>query len=134
MSFDRQRAIEVRAESTRTAGRPAFALAWFVSSTSCCSEAALNDPASQAKVEVGATRTAAEPTANAIAAPIGARRDRPGARTIDLHGVAGPAGLRCACHARRTVRAGQPGRWSLPAPTAVPAVAAHGRDPKLSSS
>src|SRR5215210_4823998 len=87
MSFERYRAIEVRAESTLSARRPAFARDWFVSATSCCSEAELNAPASQAKVAAGAASSPIELAAKAIATAIGARRDQPGARTIDLQVV-----------------------------------------------
>src|SRR5918912_240363 len=89
MSFDRQRAIEVRAESILSARRPAFARDWLVSATNCCSDAELNEPASQANVEAGAASRPRALSAKAMATPIGARRDRPGARTIDLQVVAG---------------------------------------------
>src|SRR5207247_8132411 len=98
MSFDRQRAIEMRAESTRSARRPAFARDWLVSATSCCSEAELNEPAFQPNVGVGATRSPTELTAKAIATPIGARRDRPGARTLHLHVVTGTRGEAVGLH------------------------------------
>src|SRR6266545_4010140 len=67
MSLLRQRAIEVSAESTFSDRRPAFALDWFVRAMSCCSEAELNVPELQARVEAGATRIPIEVRANETA-------------------------------------------------------------------
>src|SRR5215210_6701397 len=73
MSLLRYRAMDVSAESIRSARRPAFARDLFVSDTSSCSDAELNVPPAQANAGDGVTRSPIEVTANAAAVRIVSR-------------------------------------------------------------
>ncbi len=74
MSLLRQRATEVRVESTLRDGRPAFARARLVRLTSCDSDEELNDELSQPKVRDGAANAKTEVIANSAATAIASRR------------------------------------------------------------
>ena len=74
MSLLRQRAIEVRVESTLSALSPAAARDWFVSATSCFSDVELYWPELQASVGPGATSRPIAVIANARATISAKRR------------------------------------------------------------
>ncbi len=74
MSLLRQRATEVRVESTLRDLRPAFARARLVIATRSASDEELNEPASQAKVRLGAAKAAIEVTAKRSATARTSRR------------------------------------------------------------
>ena len=76
MSFDRQRAIEVSAESTLSARRPALARAWLVRVINSCSSAALNELALQASTWPGFASRPTLVNANEIETIIDQRRSR----------------------------------------------------------
>src|SRR5438034_4088222 len=79
MSLLRQRAIDVSAESTFSAGRPLLARAWFVSVMSSDSSAGLNVFADQPKTCPGVANTPSVLSANAAATSAPERdRDRAG--------------------------------------------------------
>ncbi len=67
MSLLRDRATDVRVESTRSDLRPAAARDWFVMATSCCSDVELYWPELQASVGRGATSRPTDVIANATA-------------------------------------------------------------------
>src|SRR4029077_18029770 len=67
MSLLRQRATDVRVESSLSALRPAAARLWLVRATSCRSEEDEADPALQARVDDGVARLNADVARKATA-------------------------------------------------------------------
>src|SRR6478735_2318881 len=74
MSLLRQRATDVRVESSFRAGRPAFTRLRLVRATSSASDDELNDPASQPNARDGLAKATTDVTAKVTATAIAIRR------------------------------------------------------------
>src|SRR5919198_5469339 len=74
MSLLRQRAIDVRVESTRSERSPALARAWLVRVTSSRSDAELNELLLQPRTTPGVASSPSDVTTNASAVNVGRRR------------------------------------------------------------
>src|SRR6476469_592915 len=74
MSLLRQRATDVRVESSFRAGRPAFTRLRLVRATSSASDEELNEPASQPNARDGLAKATTDVTAKVTATAIAIRR------------------------------------------------------------